>query len=64
VSTSCAQLRRQLLRDNPGLVIELGGRHWKLKLNGRLVGILPSKLAKEGISRNLATQFRKAGVRI
>lgn len=64
MSAGCSQLRRKLLRDNPGLVIEPGGRHYKLKLNGKLVGILPGRLAKEGISRNLATQFRKAGVKI
>jgi hypothetical protein len=33
-------------------------------LHGKLVGILPVKGSREGLSYNLVAQFRRAGVRM
>lgn len=58
----------RLCADNPDLeVIHPGGRtggHYKLFLHGRLVGILPQRLAKEGLSRNFKAQYRRGGLKV
>ena len=56
-----------LREANPGLTVKEpghGGGHYKLFMNGRLVGIIPNTLAKEGLSKNLVSQLRRGGVRI
>ena len=55
---------RKLLSDNPGLEIRDNGRHRKLFLNGKLIGILPWVLRQEGLSPNLISQFRRAGLKV
>jgi len=61
------RILRDLQRTNPGLTLKepgAGGGHWKLFMGGRLVGIIPATLAKEGLSRNLVSQLRRGGVKI
>ena len=54
-----------LCRLNPGLSYETTGRsHIKLKQNGKIIGILPLRWAKEGIAANSAAQFRRNGLRL
>jgi hypothetical protein len=64
--TSVDRIIRKLQRDNPELTIgdPGSGSHYKLYVAGKLVGILPTRLAKEGLSRNLASQLRRGGVRL
>ena len=56
----------QLCRLNPGLCWDAGRRssHIKIRQNGRLIGILPLRWAKEGIAANSAAQFRRNGLRL
>lgn len=56
------QLIDRLRELNPQLVIKSGGRHHKLYLDGRLIGILPLKLMKEGLATNTKCQLKREGV--
>lgn len=58
------QLIGRLKKLNPQLVVELGGHHYKLYIEGQLIGILPVKLAKEGLAVNSKCQLRRAGLRV
>jgi hypothetical protein len=60
--TKTQKVVASLKRDNPGLVVSQGGSHRKLYLDGRLIGILPVSLAKEGLSHNLVAQLRRSGL--
>lgn len=58
---------RELQRANPGMRLKKpagGGGHWKIFMGASLVGIIPVKLAKEGLSKNLISQLRRGGVKI
>ncbi len=51
---------------NPDVTIIRGKRasHLKVFKAGRLVGILPLRMKKEGLAENTRTAFRRAGIRL
>lgn len=60
------QIREAL--ESTGLLwsIERGGKHFKIRVGGRLVGILPSNMRKEAHSKAIlstVTQIRRAASR-
>ena len=58
------QLIRKLEEINPGLEVGNGTSHYKIFLNGKLIQIIPHKLAKEGLALNTKAKLRREGVRI
>jgi len=58
------RLAGDIARANPQARITLARRHYKVLVNGKLVGILPLKPYKEGLSGNLAAQLRRAGLTV
>lgn len=60
--TKTEQLARALEKANPGLTVEPGKRHHKIKRGGKLLGILPRKLRTEGLNHDLRTQLTGHGV--
>jgi len=60
--TKAHRLVAELRRLNPQAQISNGRRHYVIKVNGKLVGILPYGQAKEGLDYNLRSQLRRAGL--
>jgi hypothetical protein len=58
------RLARAIAKANPHAEVERGSRHYKIKLDGRIVGILPQVPAKEGLSRNFIAQLKREGITI
>jgi hypothetical protein len=58
------QVIGKLAEDNPELEIIQGASHYKVKLKGMLLCILPLKLAKEGLAHNTRTRLRRAGLKV
>ncbi len=55
----------RMKEKNPGIRVEQGTSHWLVYArDGRLAGILPYQQKIEGISANLRSQFRRAGIRV
>jgi hypothetical protein len=58
------RLATTIARDNPHARIVQGTRHYKVLVSGKLVGILPRNPQKEGLSCNLVSQLRRAGLAV
>lgn len=58
------QLMDRLEELNPGLEFVKADHHHKIIYRGRFVGILPFKLAREGLAHNTKTQLKREGVRL
>jgi hypothetical protein len=56
------RMARALEKANPGLTVERGGRHRKIRRGGQLLGILPRTLRTEGLNHDLRTQLTGHGV--
>lgn len=64
MSSKSQRLAKAFEKANPQAVIELGSLHYKIKVDGTIVGILPMTPAKEGLSSNLISQLKRAGIKI
>lgn len=51
-------------RANPHATVRYGKSHYVVMVGPKIVGILPRKPAKEGLSYNLRQQFARAGVTV
>lgn len=60
--TGSERIRSQILRDNPHVRITQGRRHFKVFAGGRLAGIIPFTLARDGLDANLRRQLSRAGI--
>lgn len=58
------RLAEAVRRANPHVRVKNGKSHYVVMVGPRIVGILPRKPAKEGVSYNLRQQFARAGVTI
>ena len=58
------QQARQLAKDNPQLEVVNGGKHITLLIDGRLIGILPYGMRKQGMNQNLRAQLRREGLTV
>lgn len=55
---------RRIRRMNPDVTITRGhgSSHWKIYHRARLVGILPSCFAREGMAENTKSALRREGI--
>jgi hypothetical protein len=53
---------RDLEKSNPQVMLAEGTSHWKIVVNGILVGIYPRKPRTEGFADNTRSQLRRAGL--
>lgn len=58
------RLAEAIQRANPHVTVRHGKSHYVVMVGPKIVGILPRKPAREGVSFNLRQQFARAGVTI
>jgi hypothetical protein len=64
VSAYCVRLAKKLRSDNPQLDWEMGAKHLKLLVGGRVVGVLSKSMRRKDFGNDMRVQLRQRGLKV